>query len=112
MRASPPVVTAVISRRSSARRVQTHPTAPGCSKRNGDRHTTPSFGSVRRLLSTRVAVLTRVTGPCQPSMVCRYLRNLEGVSPPLSLTHLACQTTAKAFTATRAHTPSPSLDTF
>lgn len=34
-------------------------------------------------------------------MVYRYLRNLEGVSPPLSLTHLACQTTAKAFTATR-----------
>ncbi|KAF8840696.1 hypothetical protein BDN67DRAFT_1069065 [Paxillus ammoniavirescens] len=39
-------------------------------------------------------------GPCQPSMVYRYLRNLEGVSPPLSLTHLACQTTARAFTAT------------
>lgn len=34
-------------------------------------------------------------------MVYRYLRNLEGVSPPLSLTHLACQATAKAFTATR-----------
>lgn len=34
-------------------------------------------------------------------MVYRYLRNLEGVSPPLSLTHLACQTTARAFTATR-----------
>ncbi|KAH9935702.1 uncharacterized protein B0H18DRAFT_976920 [Fomitopsis serialis] len=30
-------------------------------------------------------------GPCQPSM---------GVSPPLSLTHLSCQTTAKAFIAT------------
>lgn len=39
-------------------------------------------------------------GPCQPSMVYRYLRNLEGVSPPLALTHLMCQTTAKAFTAT------------
>jgi len=39
-------------------------------------------------------------GPCQPSMVYRYLRTLEGVSPPLSLTHLSCQTTAKAFTAT------------
>lgn len=37
-------------------------------------------------------------------MVYRYLRNLEGVSPPLSLTHLACQTTAKAFTATRQST--------
>lgn len=44
---------------------------------------------------------TPCLGPCQPSMVYRYLRNLEGVSPPLSLTHLACQTTAKAFTATR-----------
>lgn len=31
----------------------------------------------------------------------RFLRTLEGVNPPLSLTHLACQTTAKAFTATR-----------
>ncbi|KAJ3783412.1 hypothetical protein GGU10DRAFT_53327 [Lentinula aff. detonsa] len=39
-------------------------------------------------------------GPPQPSMVYRYLRQLEGVSPPLSLTHLACQTTAKAFIAT------------
>lgn len=39
-------------------------------------------------------------GLCQPSMVYRYLRNLEGVSPPLTLTHLACQATAKAFTAT------------
>ena len=35
-------------------------------------------------------------------MVFRYLRTLEGVSPPLSLTHLSCQTTAKAFVATRA----------
>ncbi|KIP11642.1 hypothetical protein PHLGIDRAFT_99474 [Phlebiopsis gigantea 11061_1 CR5-6] len=39
-------------------------------------------------------------GPCQPSIVFRYLRTLEAVSPPLSLTHLSCQTTAKAFTAT------------
>ncbi|EIW63429.1 uncharacterized protein TRAVEDRAFT_161742 [Trametes versicolor FP-101664 SS1] len=39
-------------------------------------------------------------GPCQPSMVFRYLRTFEGVSPPLSLTHLSCQTTAKAFVAT------------
>jgi len=39
-------------------------------------------------------------GPCQPSMVYRYLRGLEGVSPPLALTHLACQTTAKNFTTT------------
>ena len=44
-------------------------------------------------------------GPCQPSMVFRYLRTLEGVSPPLSLTHLSCQTTAKAFVATRASLP-------
>lgn len=41
-------------------------------------------------------------GPCQPSMVFRYLRTLEGVSPPLALSHLTCQTTAKAFIATRA----------
>ena len=34
-------------------------------------------------------------------MVFRYLRNLDAVSPPLSLTHLACQMTAKAFAATR-----------
>jgi len=39
-------------------------------------------------------------GPCQPSMVYRYLRTLEGVTPPLSLTHLSCQITAKAFAAT------------
>ncbi|CAE6435316.1 unnamed protein product [Rhizoctonia solani] len=39
-------------------------------------------------------------GPAQPSMVFRYLRQLEGVSPPLSLVHLACQTTAKAWVAT------------
>lgn len=45
-------------------------------------------------------------GPCQPSMVFRYLRTLEGVSPPLALSHLACQTTAKAFVATRKHYPS------
>ena len=37
-------------------------------------------------------------------MVYRYLRTLEGVTPPLSLTHLSCQITAKAFVATR--TPS------
>lgn len=35
-------------------------------------------------------------------MVFRYLRMLEGVSPPLSLTQTACQASAKAFTATRA----------
>ncbi|KAI0044211.1 hypothetical protein FA95DRAFT_1497417 [Auriscalpium vulgare] len=39
-------------------------------------------------------------GPCQPSMVFRYLRTLEGISPPLALAHLACQNTAKAFVAT------------
>ena len=47
-------------------------------------------------------------GPCQPSMVFRYLRTLEGVSPPLSLSHLTCQTTAKAFIATRAYPPTES----
>jgi hypothetical protein len=39
-------------------------------------------------------------GPPQPSMVFRYLRMLEGVSPALSLTHTACQSSAKAFVAT------------
>jgi len=39
-------------------------------------------------------------GPPQPSMVYRYLRMLEGVSPPLSLTQTTCQASAKAFTAT------------
>ncbi|KAF9452344.1 hypothetical protein P691DRAFT_829342 [Macrolepiota fuliginosa MF-IS2] len=39
-------------------------------------------------------------GPAQPSMVFRYLRQLEGVSPPLSLTQTTCQASAKAFTAT------------
>ncbi|KAF8342194.1 uncharacterized protein EI90DRAFT_2988693 [Cantharellus anzutake] len=39
-------------------------------------------------------------GPAQPSMVFRYLRQLEGVSPPLSLTHHSCQLTAKAWVST------------
>ncbi|KAI0063517.1 hypothetical protein BV25DRAFT_1869666 [Artomyces pyxidatus] len=39
-------------------------------------------------------------GPCQPSMVFRYLRTLEGISPPLALSHLTCQNTAKSFVAT------------
>lgn len=53
--------------------------------------------------------LTRAThtGPCQPSMVYRYLRTLEGVSPPLSLMHLSCQTTAKAFISARTSRPLP-----
>ena len=38
-------------------------------------------------------------------MVYRYLRTLEGVSPPLSLTHLACQSTAKAFISARTSSP-------
>ena len=53
-------------------------------------------------------------GPCQPSMVYRYLRGLEGVTPPLALTNLACQTHAKAFTITRAsnflHFPNRDID--
>jgi len=57
-----------------------------------------------------IAASYRPTGPCQPSMVYRYLRTLEGVTPPLSLTHLSCQITAKAFAATRmglSHSLSP-----
>ncbi|KZS98220.1 hypothetical protein SISNIDRAFT_476784 [Sistotremastrum niveocremeum HHB9708] len=38
-------------------------------------------------------------GACQPSILWRFMRMLE-VSPPLALTHLACQTTAKNFAAT------------
>ncbi|KJA19970.1 hypothetical protein HYPSUDRAFT_143120 [Hypholoma sublateritium FD-334 SS-4] len=41
-------------------------------------------------------------GPPQPSMVFRYLRMLEGVSPALALTQTACQASAKAFVATCA----------
>ncbi|EIN11623.1 hypothetical protein PUNSTDRAFT_141926 [Punctularia strigosozonata HHB-11173 SS5] len=37
-------------------------------------------------------------GPCQPSMVFRYCRNLEA-NPPLSLTNLNCQNHAKTFVA-------------
>jgi hypothetical protein len=40
-------------------------------------------------------------------MVFRYLRMLEGVSPPLSLTHTACQASAKAFISTRMFFPCP-----
>ncbi|KIM31137.1 hypothetical protein M408DRAFT_319925 [Serendipita vermifera MAFF 305830] len=36
-------------------------------------------------------------GPAQPSMVFRYLRSLEGVSPPLALTHLSCQMHARTW---------------
>jgi hypothetical protein len=58
------------------------------------------------ILIFQASVLTLPdAGPCQPSMVYRYLRTLEGVSPPLALTNLTCQTTAKAFTATREQWP-------
>jgi hypothetical protein len=46
---------------------------------------------------------TCLTGPAQPSMVFRYLRSLEGVSPPLALTHLACQTHAKTWVEHRTY---------
>ncbi|KAH9485349.1 hypothetical protein JR316_0002257 [Psilocybe cubensis] len=39
-------------------------------------------------------------GNPQPSMAFRYLRMLEGINPPLALTHTACQASAKAFVAT------------
>ncbi|KAG9030488.1 hypothetical protein FRB95_003883 [Tulasnella sp. JGI-2019a] len=38
-------------------------------------------------------------GPVQPSMVYRYLRSLEGISPPLMLIQLSCQTFAKNWLA-------------
>ena len=59
------------------------------------------FGGLYLTSSARSRFLIYPTGPCQPSMVYRYLRTLEGVTPPLSLTHLSCQITAKAFVATR-----------
>jgi len=39
-------------------------------------------------------------GPAQPSMVFRYLRQLEGVSPPLGLAHYSCQLAAKIWVST------------
>ncbi len=36
-------------------------------------------------------------------MVYRYLRGLEGVTPPLALTQLACQAAARAFVIARAY---------
>jgi len=38
-------------------------------------------------------------GPVQPSMCYRYLRSLEGASPPLHLTQLSCQMFAKNWIA-------------
>lgn len=79
-------------------------------KRNGNKPIKPSSASVRGRnprppemndLAPRLRANWHLAGPCQPSMVFRYLRTLEGVSPPLSLTHLSCQTTAKSFVASR-----------
>ena len=84
----------------------TLPRALVSSKRSGGRLIMRSFVSVGSVSSfRRHRVSTYPTGPCQPSMVYRYLRTLEGVTPPLSLTHLSCQITAKAFAATRMHAP-------
>lgn len=73
-------------------------------KRNGGRHITQFFvlvghQSVHGVL--QAAHIEPCSGPPQPSMVFRYLRMLEGVSPALALTHTACQASAKAFVATR-----------
>jgi hypothetical protein len=72
----------------------THPQCPSC----------PDPPTCARLLDEKWRQAYQAVfrfGPCQPSMVFRYLRTLEGVSPPLALSHLTCQTTAKAFIATR-----------
>lgn len=96
---------------NSVRLVQTLLPVPGFLRRNGARLINLSSGLVG-VIHLYMAYLdtpnypadsVRKTGPCQPSMVFRYLRSLDAVSPPLSLTHLACQTTVKAFTATRAY---------
>ncbi|KIY74284.1 hypothetical protein CYLTODRAFT_439214 [Cylindrobasidium torrendii FP15055 ss-10] len=65
--------------------------------------TCPDSASCARILDEKFRqayhAIFRI-GPPQPSMVYRYLRGLEGVTPPLALTQLSCQTTAKAFIAT------------
>lgn len=87
-----------------ARHVPIPRTVPGLSKRNGDRLTVQFFDLVCSFIAFSNKSTTHgVIGPCQPSMVYRYLRMLEGVSPPLSLTQLSCQTTAKAFIVTRTY---------
>jgi hypothetical protein len=43
-------------------------------------------------------------------MVYRYLRTLEGINPPLSLVHLSCQATAKAFVATCESVSGPAIE--
>jgi hypothetical protein len=93
----------------SVRPALTLPSVLASSKRSGGRLITQSFVSVGSIPSFRpyCVSLPTLAGPCQPSMVYRYLRTLEGVTPPLSLTHLSCQITAKAFAATRMRTPLP-----
>lgn len=88
----------------SVRLVPTLPPAPVSSKRNGGKPITQFSVSVGFVPSFPPFTCPYLyIGPCQPSMVYRYLRTLEGVTPPLSLTHLSCQITAKAFAATRMH---------
>ena len=97
-----------ISLRHSPQHVQILRTAHASWKRSGSKPIKPYFASVRSrnphlpdIPCQRPLTSFTHTGPCQPSMVFRYLRTLEGVSPPLSLTHLSCQTTAKSFIASR-----------
>jgi len=91
-----------LSEMCSVQPVPTLPPVPVFSRRSGVRLTTQSFVLVGSISSFRpLAFPYPPAGPCQPSMVYRYLRTLEGVTPPLSLTHLSCQITAKAFAATR-----------
>ena len=84
----------------------TCPDSPTCARLLEEKwrqayHAIFRFGGLSLIFLTLSRFLTYPTGPCQPSMVYRYLRTLEGVTPPLSLTHLSCQITAKAFAATR-----------
>ncbi|KAF8322296.1 hypothetical protein DL93DRAFT_2205895 [Clavulina sp. PMI_390] len=64
--------------------------------------TCPDPSNCARLLEEKwksgAAALSRF-GPIQPSMVFRYLRSLEGGSPPFTLTHHACQQAAKVWVA-------------
>jgi hypothetical protein len=87
---------------ASAQLVPIQPIVPVRWKKSGDKRITLSLDLVSpQSFIALLPIRSMITGPCQPSMVYRYLRTLEGISPPLSLTHLACQNTARAFVATR-----------
>lgn len=96
---------------NSALHVQIHRTAPDCWTRNGNQELARSPGSVSLAVFNNTvdvhATYLRSTspGPIQPSMVFRYLRSLEGGSQTFTLTHHACQQTAKLWVSTCKRAP-------